>query len=190
MGLLAAWGGGSWNDALRPVQIDGGELAADLGCGACHAGLPTPDRARERAPTLGNAGPPIPTDFVFTYLAAPERRRDNIGLTRMPDFSLDEANRYMIDYVPYMEQDLGRYDLEGYLRRPGSGSGYIIGKIQLEKLLSERALALGSDFDLGAFHDDVLSRGMIPLTLIRWEMTGADDEVARLWREATGAELR
>jgi mono/diheme cytochrome c family protein len=93
MGLLAAWGGGSWNDALRPVQIDGGELAADLGCGACHAGLPTPDRARERAPTLGNAGPPIPTDFVFTYLAAPERRRDNIGLTRMPDFSLDEAER-------------------------------------------------------------------------------------------------
>ena len=65
------------------------------------------------------------------------------------DMSLDEANRYMIDYVPYMEADLGRYDLEGYLRRPGSGSGYIIGKIQLEKLLSERALALGEAFDLG-----------------------------------------
>lgn len=105
------------------------------------------------------------------------------------EFSLDEANRYLIDFVPYMEQDLGRYDLEGYLRRPGSGSGYIIGKIQLEKLLSEQALELGEAFDLGAFHDDVLSRGMIPLTLIRWEMTGADDEVGRLWMEATGKEL-
>jgi hypothetical protein len=105
------------------------------------------------------------------------------------DFTLAEANRYMIDYVPYMEQDLGRYDLEGYLRRPGSGSGYIIGKIQLEKLLSEEALERGADFDLGAFHDAVLQRGMIPLTLIRWEMTGADDEVRRLWREATGREL-
>ena len=104
-------------------------------------------------------------------------------------FSLDEANRYMIDYVPYMEEDLGRYDLEGYLRRPGSGSGYIIGKIQLEKLLSEQALELGDDFDLGAFHDEVLSRGMIPLTLIRWEMTGVDDEVRPLWREATGRDL-
>ena len=30
---------------------------------------------------------------------------------------------------------------------------------------------------------------MIPLTLIRWEMTGADDEVRPLWREATGREL-
>jgi hypothetical protein len=105
------------------------------------------------------------------------------------EFSLDEANRYMIDYVPYMEPDLGRYDLAGYLRRPGSGSGYIIGKIQLEELLSERALELGPDFDLGAFHDDVLGRGMIPLTLIRWEMTGAADEVAPLWLEATGEEL-
>lgn len=105
------------------------------------------------------------------------------------EFSLDQANRYMIDFVPYMEEDLGRYDLEGYLRRPGSGSGYIIGKIQLEKLLSEQALELGNDFDLGVFHDDVLSRGMIPLTLIRWEMTGADDEVRPLWREATGKEL-
>jgi hypothetical protein len=104
-------------------------------------------------------------------------------------FSLDEANRYMIDFVPYMEQDLGRYDLEGYLRRPGSGSGYIIGKIQLEKLLSEHSLQLGDAFELGAFHDEVLSRGMIPLTLIRWQMTGADDEVRPLWRAATGEEL-
>lgn len=105
------------------------------------------------------------------------------------DFSLDEANRYMIDFVPYMEEDLGRYDLEGYLRRPGSGSGYMIGKIQLEKMLSEQALELGDDFKLGAFHDEVLSRGMIPLTLIRWEMTGADDEVRTLWQAATGGEL-
>jgi len=93
MAAVTAWGGGSVNDALHSVQLDGRDLAAELGCGACHAGLPTPDRARERAPTLGNAGPPIPTDFVFTYLAAPERRRDNIGLTRMPDFGFDEAER-------------------------------------------------------------------------------------------------
>ena len=105
------------------------------------------------------------------------------------EFDLEEANRYMIDFVPYMEQDLGRYDLEGYLRRPGSGSGYIIGKIQLESLLSEQALELGNGFDLGEFHDDVLSRGMIPLTLIRWEMTGAEDEVRPLWRVATGRDL-
>jgi len=105
------------------------------------------------------------------------------------EFDLEEANRYMIEFVPYMEEDLGRYDLEGYLRRPGLGSGYIIGKIQLEKLLSERSLQQGSEFRLGAFHDDLLSRGMIPLTLTRWEMTGADDEIRQLWKEAVGEDL-
>lgn len=104
-------------------------------------------------------------------------------------FTLEQANRYMIEFVPHMEEDLGRYDLEGYLRRPGLGSGYIIGKIQLEKLLSERSLQLGESFELGAFHDDLLSRGMIPLTLIRWEMTGADDEIRPLWHEAVGTDL-
>ncbi|MEM9304953.1 MAG: DUF885 family protein, partial [Pseudomonadota bacterium] len=105
------------------------------------------------------------------------------------EFSLDEANRMMIETVPYMEPDLGRYDLEGYLRRPGSGSGYIIGKVQFEQLLSERALQLGDDFDLGAFHDQVLREGLIPLTLVRWEMTGYDDEIRPLWEAATGLAL-
>ena len=101
-------------------------------------------------------------------------------------FDLDDANRYLIDYVPLMEEDLGRYDLEVYLRRPGLGSGYILGKIQLEQLISERSLQLGDEFDLGAFHDDLLSRGMIPLTLLRWEITGYDDQVRNYWGEVVG----
>ena len=100
--------------------------------------------------------------------------------------SLDEANEYMIDYVPYMEEKLGRYDLEGYLRRPGSGSMYIIGKIQIERLVSERAHQLGDEFDLGEFHDDFLSRGIIPVSLLRWEMTGLEDEVRTLWEAVVG----
>ncbi len=103
--------------------------------------------------------------------------------------TLDQANRYMIEFVPYMEEDLGRYDLEGYLRRPGLGSGYILGKIQLEKLMSERASELGEDFDLGAFHDSILASGMIPFALVRWEMTGTEDEVKEIWRAATGRDL-
>jgi hypothetical protein len=133
----------------------------------------------------------VPQADELFYVALMKRATRIFAETKMHagEFSLDEANRYMIDDVPYMEEDLGRYDLEGYLRRPGSGSGYIIGKIQIEQLLSERSRELGADFELGAFHDDLLSRGMIPLTLIRWEMTGADDEVRDLWREAMGGEL-
>jgi hypothetical protein len=101
-------------------------------------------------------------------------------------FSLEQANAYLIDNVPFMEPDLGRYDLEGYLRRPGSGSGYILGKIQLEALLAERSLALGDQFSLGRFHDEVLSYGMIPLTLIRWLMTGDGEQVEEHWGDVLG----
>jgi hypothetical protein len=100
--------------------------------------------------------------------------------------SLEQANEFMIEWVPFMEEDLGRYDLVGYLRRPGAGSAYLVGKIQIEKLLSERAFQLGKDFDLGKFHDEFLSKGIIPVTLIRWEMTGNDDEVKELWDAVVG----
>jgi len=75
------------------VQEDGRALAEELGCGGCHAGMPPADLARDRAPALGPQAPPLPADFVFEYLADPVRRRDDIGRTRMPDFSLDEAER-------------------------------------------------------------------------------------------------
>ena len=56
-----------------------------------------------------------------------------------------------------------------------------MGKVQLEKLLSERALQLGDDFDLGRFHDQFLAAGSIPISLIAWEMTGNDAEIERIW---------
>lgn len=102
------------------------------------------------------------------------------------EMSLEEANAYMMKWVPYMEEDLGRYDLVGYLRRPGLGSMYLLGKTQIESLISQRAFQLGEAFDLGDFHDDFLSRGIIPVTLIRWEMTGFDDEVRPVWTEVVG----
>jgi len=31
------------------------------------------------------------------------------------------------------------------------------------------------------FHDTVLASGQIPLALVRWEMTGHDDQIRKLW---------
>jgi mono/diheme cytochrome c family protein len=71
----------------------GRALATELGCGACHAGAPSADRIRSRAPAFGPGSQPLTGEFVFTYLADPVRRRDDIGASRMPDFRLDEAER-------------------------------------------------------------------------------------------------
>ena len=97
------------------------------------------------------------------------------------EFTLEDAISYLVDEVPLMEEDLARYDLSIYLRRPTYGMNYVMGKVQLEKLLSDRALQLGDDFDLGRFHDEFLAAGSIPISLIAWEMTGDDAEIERIW---------
>jgi uncharacterized protein (DUF885 family) len=99
------------------------------------------------------------------------------------EFSLQQAIDFLIAQVPLMEQDLARYDLQIYLRRPAYGMNYTIGKEQIYKLVSDRALQLGDKFDLGAFHDAFLAAGPIPISLIRWEMTGYDDEVKEFWKK-------
>jgi hypothetical protein len=46
---------------------------------------------------------------------------------------------------------------------------------------------LGNSFAVGDFHDELLTKGLIPYALIRWEMTGFDDEVRPLWERARGS---
>ncbi|WP_207793851.1 DUF885 family protein [Polymorphobacter multimanifer] len=67
-----------------------------------------------------------------------------------------------------------------YLRLPGYGPSYITGKYQIEKLYAERAEAQGKAFSTKAFFDELNSYGMIPVSLIRWQMLGKDDEAEAL----------
>ena len=100
-------------------------------------------------------------------------------------WTYDEALHSLTSRTPYWmgpDDPIARFDLELYLRQPGYGIGYYMGKVELEKLFAEVAAERGRDFDLKAFHDELLSIGRMPLSLIRWEMTGRDDEV-RLMRD-------
>lgn len=67
-----------------------GSLLGELGCGACHAGVPSAETARERAPPLGAAGRPMQPAFLLSYLRDPHAIRPDTGRSRMPDFHLDE----------------------------------------------------------------------------------------------------
>jgi uncharacterized protein (DUF885 family) len=95
-------------------------------------------------------------------------------------WTYDEALKSLTSRTPYWmgpNDSIARFDLELYLRQPGYGIGYYIGKVQLEALLAERAAELGRGFDLKKFHDDFLAAGVIPISLIRWEMTGKSDQI-------------
>lgn len=59
-----------------------------------------------------------------------------------------------------------------YLRQPAYGTSYVIGKIEIEKLLAEYARQHEENFKLKTFMDEYNSKGVIPISLIYWEMTG------------------
>jgi hypothetical protein len=89
---------------------------------------------------------------------------------------------YWLPRVPYLDRNVARVDAEIYLRRPpGYGIGYNIGMLQMQRLLADRKRQLGDGFELKAFHDELMAGGWLPLSLIRWEMTGLDNEVRGFW---------
>ncbi|MGH9346804.1 MAG: DUF885 family protein [Vicinamibacterales bacterium] len=55
------------------------------------------------------------------------------------------------------------------------------GKLQIYKILGDRKMQLKDKFDLREFHDQIIGLGSVPLSLLRWEITGLDDEVKQLW---------
>jgi uncharacterized protein (DUF885 family) len=57
----------------------------------------------------------------------------------------------------------------------------VVGKVQFMKIFRDRAQQLGDNFVLREFMDEFLGAGMIPMSLIRWELTGYDDEIKKLW---------
>lgn len=117
--------------------------------------------------------------FYIAALKRAVRIPAELGL-QSGEMNLTQAMDYMMERVPFLDRNLAQYDLEVYLRRPTYGMNYTMGRIQLESLLGERMLQLGDRFDLGQFHDAVLGAGIIPFSLIRWEMTGRDDPLRRL----------
>lgn len=97
-------------------------------------------------------------------------------------WSVAEAVDYMRAQTPWLDEDVARVDAEIYLRRPpGYGVAYTIGKLQMDALLADRSTQLGEDFSLREFHDAFMAAGRLPISLIRYEMTGAADEIALFW---------
>ena len=99
------------------------------------------------------------------------------------EWTWKEANASLIARTPkWMEAGdaVAQFDIELYLRQPGYGIGYYIGKVELEKLLADVAMQEGEKFDIKSFHDRFRAAGSIPISLIRWEMTGRDDEIRGL----------
>jgi uncharacterized protein (DUF885 family) len=92
------------------------------------------------------------------------------------EMALEEAIRFAHERTPYgwlkVDGDLVWGEQRLYLSQPGYGTCYLSGKAQIESVLAERTRQEGERFSLARFMDDLNASGMIPVSLIRWEMTG------------------
>jgi hypothetical protein len=127
---------------------------------------------------------PRARELVYILIACRAARAMGDLKMHSNSFTLEEAVDFAVKWTPrgWMPKE-GRtvwIDEELYLQQPGYGTSYVVGKVHLEKLIRNRAQQLGEKFNLKQFFDQFHASGMISLSLIRWEMTGLDDEMKKL----------
>ena len=92
------------------------------------------------------------------------------------EMSLDEAAAFASKWTPWDLLPADGNTIQGeeqfYLRQPSYGTSYVIGKLVVERLIAEYARQRGGDFVLSEFMDEFNASGIIPMSLIYWEMTG------------------
>ena len=95
------------------------------------------------------------------------------------EWTVDEAVLFATGQTPRgwfrSDGDLVVFEQQLYLRQPGYGTSYITGKALIDHLMAERSQQLGDSFSLKGFMTELFGAGMIPVSLGRWEIAGADD---------------
>jgi hypothetical protein len=119
-----------------------------------------------------------PRSRELVYIALAERAARALGDLRMHgnEMTLEQAASFASSHTPRgwlgLDGRLVREEQHLYLEQPGYGTSYIMGKIEIEKLLAERARQLGDAFTMQRFMDDFNAAGLVPASLLRWELTG------------------
>jgi Bacterial protein of unknown function (DUF885) len=125
---------------------------------------------------------PRTRELIHVLLAQRGARAMGDLMMHANQWTLEQAGTFAVEWTPrgWLREDgatvWGEQQL--YLQQPAYGTSYLIGKIQIEQLIADRAKQQGDGFTLRQFMDDFQAAGLIPVTLIRWEMTGRDDEIA------------
>jgi hypothetical protein len=92
------------------------------------------------------------------------------------EFTMKQAADFHVAWTPrgWMSPtlDLLGFEQHLYLRQPGYGTIYITGKYLIEQLWLDRSKQLGEDFRSSSMFAEFNETGLIPVSLIRWQLTG------------------
>lgn len=124
---------------------------------------------------------PRARELVWIMLANRAARGLASLLVHANEMTLDEAGRFQADWTPRgwanAADALTAFEQLLYLRQPGYGTSYVVGKLMLDDLLMKyrhREERAGRPFVLRDFVDRMNAAGMIPLALIEPELVGPD----------------
>ena len=123
-----------------------------------------------------------PRTRELVYILLAQRAARALGDLKMHsnEFTLEQAAEFASANTPRgwlrLDGDLVRDEQHLYLQQPGYGTSYVIGKIEIEKILAERKQQLGESFTMMRFMDELDAAGLVPAALIRWELTGRKSE--------------
>ncbi|MBM4219097.1 MAG: DUF885 domain-containing protein [Gammaproteobacteria bacterium] len=121
---------------------------------------------------------PRAREVVWIMLAQRAARGLASLLAHDNQFDIAKAKAFQVEWTPrgWMSPhlDLLGFEQQLYLRQPGYGTSYVTGKHLLDELIRIRAHQLGPDFSLYRFFDEVNGAGMIPMSMIHWQLTGQE----------------
>lgn len=126
-----------------------------------------------------------PRTRELIYIFGLFRAARTIGDVKMQrnEMTVDQTMKFWKEWTPYLDDNVARVDAGIYIRRPpGYGMTYTIGAMQLQKLLVDRKRQLGDKFSIREYHDYLMNTGRLPVSLLRYDLTGYDDEIRQMWK--------
>ncbi len=127
---------------------------------------------------------PRAREIVWIMLAQRAARGLASLYAQANEFTIKEAKDFQVEWTPrgWMRPDLDLLGFEQqlYLRQPGYGTCYVTGKYLIDALIKDRSQQLGADFALWRFFEEVNAVGMIPVSLVRWQLTGQGEHMKTL----------
>ncbi|OFW11842.1 MAG: hypothetical protein A3H96_27170 [Acidobacteria bacterium RIFCSPLOWO2_02_FULL_67_36] len=118
-----------------------------------------------------------PRSRELIYILLAQRAARALGDLRMHanEWTLEQAAQFASANTPRGWLRLDANTVWGeqhlYLQQPTYGTSYLIGKMQIERILGERRKQLGDQFTLRKFMDECDGVGLIPASLVEWELT-------------------
>ncbi len=123
---------------------------------------------------------PRSREIVWIMLAQRAARGLGSLYAHANDMTMEQASQVHVTWTPrhwmQREPDLLKFEQHLYLRQPGYGTSYVVGKYLLERLMAKAAKlqeTRDAPFVMKTFFEQVNDIGAIPLSLVELEMVGS-----------------